>query len=58
MNGIKLQDCEFITAVREGCERSASVVQVMPRHRVLDVPAKQSDPARRKTVSNFGAKGA
>jgi len=36
MNGIELQDREFIAAIREGREPNASVAQVMPCYRVLD----------------------
>jgi 2-hydroxy-4-carboxymuconate semialdehyde hemiacetal dehydrogenase len=36
MNGIELQDREFVTAIREGREPNASVAQVMPCYRVLD----------------------
>lgn len=35
MNGIELQDREFIAAIREGREPNASVVQVLPCYRVL-----------------------
>ena len=35
-NGIELQDCEFVAAIREGREPNASVAQVMPCYRVLD----------------------
>ncbi len=40
-NGIELQDREFIASMREGREPNASVAQVMPCYRVLDVLAKQ-----------------
>ena len=36
MNGIELQDREFIAAIREGREPNSSVAQVMPCYRVLD----------------------
>jgi len=36
MNGIELQDREFITAIREGREPNASVEQVMPTMEILD----------------------
>lgn len=35
MNGIELQDREFIAAIREGREPDASVVQVLPCYRAL-----------------------
>lgn len=35
MNGIELQDREFITAIREGREPNSSVAQVMPCYRAL-----------------------
>ena len=35
MNGIELQDREFITAIREGREPNASVAQVLPCYQVL-----------------------
>lgn len=35
MNGIELQDREFIAAIREGREPNASVAQVIPCYRVL-----------------------
>jgi 2-hydroxy-4-carboxymuconate semialdehyde hemiacetal dehydrogenase len=41
MNGIELQDREFVTAIREGREPNASVAQVMPCYRVLDALEKQ-----------------
>lgn len=41
MNGIELQDREFISAIREGREPNASVAQVMPCYRVLDALEKQ-----------------
>ncbi|MDE0877588.1 MAG: Gfo/Idh/MocA family oxidoreductase [Sphingomonas bacterium] len=36
MNGIELQDREFVAAIREGREPNASVAQVLPCYRVLD----------------------
>ncbi|MCX8098630.1 MAG: Gfo/Idh/MocA family oxidoreductase [Casimicrobiaceae bacterium] len=36
MNGIELQDREFINAIREGREPNASVAQVLPCYEVLD----------------------
>ena len=41
MNGIELQDREFVAAIREGREPNASVAQVMPCYRVLDRLEKQ-----------------
>lgn len=41
MNGIELQDREFIAAIREGREPNASVAQVLPCYRVLDELEKQ-----------------
>lgn len=41
MNGIELQDREFIAAIREGREPNSSVAQVLPCYRVLDGLAKQ-----------------
>ena len=35
MNGIELQDREFVSAIREGREPSSSVAQVLPCYRVL-----------------------
>jgi 2-hydroxy-4-carboxymuconate semialdehyde hemiacetal dehydrogenase len=37
MNGIELQDREFFAAIREGREPNASVAQVLPCYRTLDV---------------------
>jgi len=37
MNGIELQDREFFAAIREGREPNASVAQVLPCYRALDV---------------------
>ncbi|GAA0314982.1 hypothetical protein GCM10009087_26760 [Sphingomonas oligophenolica] len=36
MNGIELQDREFVAAIREGREPNSSVGQVLPCYRVLD----------------------
>lgn len=41
MNGIELQDREFIAAIREGREPNASVAQVMPCYRVLNTLERQ-----------------
>ncbi|MET0336377.1 MAG: Gfo/Idh/MocA family oxidoreductase [Caulobacter sp.] len=41
MNGIELQDREFIAAIREGREPNSSVAQVLPCYRVLDKLDKQ-----------------
>ncbi|MEG3122293.1 Gfo/Idh/MocA family oxidoreductase [Sphingomonas sp. GB1N7] len=41
MNGIELQDREFIAAIREGREPNSSVAQVLPCYRVLDALEKQ-----------------
>ena len=41
LNGIELQDREFITAIREGREPNSSVAQVLPCYRVLDQLEKQ-----------------
>jgi 2-hydroxy-4-carboxymuconate semialdehyde hemiacetal dehydrogenase len=41
MNGIELQDREFIAAIREGREPNSSVAQVLPCYRVLDELEKQ-----------------
>ena len=36
MNGIELQDREFVAAIREGREPNSSVAQVLPCYRTLD----------------------
>ena len=36
MNGIELQDREFVSAIREGREPNSSVAQVLPCYRILD----------------------
>ena len=41
MNGIELQDREFVAAVRDGREPNSSVAQVLPCYRVLDRLEKQ-----------------
>lgn len=41
MNGIELQDREFVAAIREGREPNGSVAQVLPCYRVLDALEKQ-----------------
>jgi 2-hydroxy-4-carboxymuconate semialdehyde hemiacetal dehydrogenase len=41
MNGIELQDREFVAAIRDGREPNASVAQVMPCYRILDALEKQ-----------------
>lgn len=41
MNGIELQDREFVAAIREGREPNASVAQVLPCYEVLDQLEKQ-----------------
>jgi 2-hydroxy-4-carboxymuconate semialdehyde hemiacetal dehydrogenase len=46
MNGIELQDREFVAAIREGREPNASVAQVMPCYRVLDALEKQLEAQR------------
>ena len=46
MNGIELQDREFVAAIREGREPNASVAQVLPCYRVLDTLEKQLEAAR------------
>ena len=41
MNGIELQDREFVAAIRDGREPNSSVAQVLPCYRVLDVLERQ-----------------
>jgi 2-hydroxy-4-carboxymuconate semialdehyde hemiacetal dehydrogenase len=36
MDGIELQDREFVAAIREGREPNSSVAQVLPAMEVLD----------------------
>lgn len=43
MNGIALQDREFISAIRERREPNSSVAQVLPCYRILDQLEKQLD---------------
>src|SRR6185437_7768716 len=44
MNGIELQDREFVSAINEGREPNSSVADVLPCYRVLDVLAQQLEP--------------
>ena len=44
MNGIELQDREFVAAINEGREPNSSVAGVLDCYRVLDVLAKQLEP--------------
>ena len=46
MNGIELQDREFIAAIREGREPNSSVNQVLDCYRVLGDLEKQLEAAR------------
>jgi 2-hydroxy-4-carboxymuconate semialdehyde hemiacetal dehydrogenase len=46
MNGIELQDREFIAAIREGREPNSSVAQVLDCYRVLNDLEKQLEAAR------------
>jgi 2-hydroxy-4-carboxymuconate semialdehyde hemiacetal dehydrogenase len=43
MNGIELQDREFVAAIREGREPNSSVAQVLPCYRVLESLERQLD---------------
>lgn len=43
MNGIELQDREFVAAIKDGREPNASVASVLPCYEVLDQLAKQLD---------------
>ena len=45
MNGIELQDREFVAAIREGREPNASVMQVLPCYRTLDELERQLQKA-------------
>jgi 2-hydroxy-4-carboxymuconate semialdehyde hemiacetal dehydrogenase len=45
MNGIELQDREFVAAIREGREPNASVAQVLPCYGTLDRLERQLEPA-------------
>jgi 2-hydroxy-4-carboxymuconate semialdehyde hemiacetal dehydrogenase len=48
LNGIELQDREFFAAIREGRQPNASVAQVLPCYRTLDLLERQlSGPASR-----------
>ena len=49
MNGIELQDREFIAAIREGREPNSSVAQVLPCYRVLDRLERQLAEAGRQS---------
>ena len=46
MDGIELQDREFVAAIREGREPNASIAQVLPCYRVLHDLEQQVDPNR------------
>ncbi len=45
LNGIELQDREFVAAIREGREPNSSVAQVLPCYRVLDALERQLNSA-------------
>jgi 2-hydroxy-4-carboxymuconate semialdehyde hemiacetal dehydrogenase len=45
MNGIELQDREFVAAIREGREPNSSVAQVLPCYRTLDQLERQLEQA-------------
>jgi 2-hydroxy-4-carboxymuconate semialdehyde hemiacetal dehydrogenase len=45
MNGIELQDREFVAAIRERREPNGSVAQVLPCYRTLDQLKRQLQPA-------------
>src|SRR5690606_7772999 len=47
MNGIELQDREFVSAIREGREPNSSIAQVLPCYQVLHDLEQQIDPERR-----------
>ena len=49
MNGIELQDREFISAIREGREPNSSVAQVLHCYRVLDSLDKQLEAGHRRS---------
>ena len=51
MNGIELQDREFVAAIREGREPIASVAQVLPCYRILD--ALEAQLGADQTTSGF-----
>jgi 2-hydroxy-4-carboxymuconate semialdehyde hemiacetal dehydrogenase len=46
MNGIELQDREFVAAIRAGREPNASVAQVLPCYRTLDCLEKTLGPVK------------
>src|SRR5205814_7354493 len=46
MNGIELQDREFVAAIRDGREPNGSVAQVLPAYRTLDRLEKSLETAR------------
>jgi 2-hydroxy-4-carboxymuconate semialdehyde hemiacetal dehydrogenase len=46
MNGIELQDREFVAAIREGREPNSSVAQVLPCYRVLGALDRQLEAQR------------
>ena len=46
MNGIELQDREFVSAIREGREPNSSVAQVLPCYRVLGALDRQLEAQR------------
>jgi 2-hydroxy-4-carboxymuconate semialdehyde hemiacetal dehydrogenase len=48
MNGIEIQDREFIAAIREGRQPNASVSQVLPCYQVLDRLDRQLAQARQR----------
>jgi 2-hydroxy-4-carboxymuconate semialdehyde hemiacetal dehydrogenase len=51
MNGIELQDREFVAAIREGREPNSSVAQVLPCYRTLDALERQLQPAGAATTA-------
>ena len=55
MNGIELQDREFVAAIREGREPNASVAQVLPCYRVLDELEKQLEASERLVIAEARA---
>ena len=50
MNGIELQDREFLAAIREGREPNASVAQVLPCYEVLDRLARRARLTQRLVI--------
>ncbi|MEV7443084.1 hypothetical protein AB0O22_18385 [Streptomyces sp. NPDC091204] len=46
MDGIELQDREFVAAIREGREPNASIAQVMPCYRTLEPLEPTAAPVR------------